>query len=173
MLFAVINQQYTWPLDASNANKEKCLAQLDISFTNTQITDDGAYFLGIGGSYGMISDFPSDKFSHKISFLARFFPRALDKGPLFHGVDGNFASHIWFNDGKLYTQMKYKQGACPNLSTFSDHQLSLNEWHTVAMSFNGITGQHRSWVDGQLTTKKVAGCAYPLRLANDFYTGAW
>ena len=164
--YSVDRKQFTWPLDVANGNKELCRTHSEIS-TDVTINNNGAYFPG-NGEYGAIMDLQAS-ITTQFSFIARVYPTSSSDGPLLNWTTKSNKLHIWYLVGKLYGVIVFEGNACPTLAMHSNSLLSLNQWHTVAMSFNGLTGQYHNWVDGQLTTKEVDPCAASVLVSEDAY----
>ena len=134
-----------------------------------------------GGSYQFTGqknsyiEFPNNgglDVQHSITMLCWVYPENTD-GPIFnYKITGSpWAVHFWMHYGKLYGVISQRNYVMvPGLTTF--HDLTLNQWHYVGLTYSFITGIANLWLNDQRRVQRNIGAGLSLSTQDNVRMGA-
>ena len=130
-------------------------------------------FLGNSSSWGYTASSPHLVLMKSFSWMANVYVQTIIDAYMFvyFGSNYEFGPEMWLAHGKLHVKISYP--VCPQQSFTYSTALTLNQWHTVAVSFDWVSQKMSMWVDGQLEQKQWPACSDDLRCPPIINIGKW
>ena len=175
-----------WPLNEEYEGRDY-MNKTDMELTGVQFSSDTeniwssppAHFLGSSDSYGYLPTTEHFNLRKSFSWMTAIKQDSDKDGPLFNinYVDdsGSYGPVIWMHQNgaisnTLHLHLWYP--TCQNEMFFSG-AVSINTWHTLAMSFDYESKKMSWWVDGQLDEKQFGACDEEIICGDNVGIGKW
>jgi hypothetical protein len=147
-----------WPLNelykGKNLASGKTAMELyDVTFpdmSDSEWMSPPVRFSGAASSYAQVSNVDDVKPSGSFAFITAVYREQTGDFPFLEWstASGGLA-HIWIYQNKFFINMQ-----CGGM--FYSSTVNINQWYTMALSYNHVTNVLSMWVDGQLEQKTDA-----------------